>query len=549
MTTSSSVQPAGAASTQHTTVQKNITYAVERKTLGAFIPAHIKHYVCDGKLVEWTGDVQTVTSPAFANADDAPVALGSFPMLGEKESLACLDASVKAFDYGRGAWPKATPATRIAAVEKFVAGMEKVRDRMVELIQWEIAKNPADAAKEIDRTILYIKNTLDVYKKTINSESTFLRDSGVVAQCRRAPYGVVLCVGPSNYPINETYTTLIPAILMGNTVMLKVPRIGALCHEPTFKLFASCFPKGVVNIMSGSGRVSLGPIMKTGKVDILAFIGGSTAADELVKQHPKPHRLRMCLSLEAKNAAIILPDANLDNAAKVCTAGAFSYNGQRCTAIKLIFVHSSIKDAFIKKYIESVDSLQIGMPFDPVNITPLPNMRKVEYMQALVDDALAKGGKVANARGNRRQRTVFTPTVITDVTRDMRIFQEEQFGPVSPVCVFDDVSEVYEHLARCDYGQQASVFGEDPATVGSLCDVLTNLVARVNLNQQCQRGPDTFPFAGRKGSANGTLSVADALRVFSIRSMVATSGDNNVALVDDVVNTRTSNFLRLEYLF
>lgn len=526
-----------------------IEYTSADAAFPSFEPTHIRHYVCDGKLVEWTGETEDIVSPAFNNPTDDPVTLGSVPMLGEPEALKCLDAAVKAFDYGVGAWPNSTPASRIKAVEQFVAGMEKVRDRMVEIIQWEIAKNPADAGKEIDRTILYIRNTIEVYKRTLNSESGFLRDSGVVAQCRRAPYGVVLCVGPSNYPINETYTTLIPAILMGNTVMLKIPRVGALCHEPTFKLFASCFPPGVVNILSGGGRATLPAIMRSGKVDILAFIGGSKAADELVKVHPQPHRLRLCLALEAKNAAIVLADANLDNAVKVCTAGAFSYNGQRCTAIKIIFVHSSVKDAFLEKYNKAVDALKIGMPFDNVNITPLPNARKVAFMQSLVDDALEKGGKVANARGNKSERTVFTPTVITGVTKDMMIFKDEQFGPVSPVMTFENVAEVYEHISHAAYGQQASVFGNDPAALGPICDVLTNLVARVNVNQTCQRGPDTFPFTGRKGSAYGTLSVADALRVFSIRSMVATSGTGNIEIVNDILEQRSSNFLRLDYLF
>merc|ERR1712087_505299 len=163
---------------------------------------------------------------------------------------------------------------------------------MVQLIQWEIAKNPTDAAKEIDRTIIYIENTIAHLKTTLNGEAVFLRDSGVIAQCRRAPYGVVLAVGPRNYPINETYTTLIPALLMGNTVVLKTPRTGCLCHRPTYELFQRCFPKGVVNIVSGSGRTTLPAIMKTGGVDILAFIGTSKAADALQNAHPHPLDLR-----------------------------------------------------------------------------------------------------------------------------------------------------------------------------------------------------------------------------------------------------------------
>ncbi len=103
----------------------------------------------------------------------------------------------------------------------------------------------------------------------------------------------------------------------------------------------------------------------------------------------------------------------------------------------------------------------------------------------------------------------------------MQLFSVEQFGPVVPVAVFDDVGEVFDYVVASNYGQQASIFGNDPAVIGPLVDVLANQVCRVNLNAQCQRGPDVYPFTGRKDSAEATLSVSDALRCFSIRSMVA----------------------------
>lgn len=112
-------------------------------------------------------------------------------------------------------------------------------------------------------------------KQQINAESSFVQDSGVAAQVRNQPLGVVLCVAPQNYPLNESYCTLIPALLMGNTAVLKVPRSGVLCHFPTFKLFADALPAGVVNILTGSGRATMPAIMKSGKIDCLALIGSS----------------------------------------------------------------------------------------------------------------------------------------------------------------------------------------------------------------------------------------------------------------------------------
>eukprot|EP00455_Lapot_gusevi_P039380 TRINITY_DN4413_c0_g2_i6.p2 TRINITY_DN4413_c0_g2~~TRINITY_DN4413_c0_g2_i6.p2 ORF type:complete len:133 (+),score=40.96 TRINITY_DN4413_c0_g2_i6:86-484(+) len=132
----------------------------------------------------------------------------------------------------------------------------------------------------------------------------------------------------------------------------------------------------------------------------------------------------------------------------------------------------------------------------------------------------------------------------------MKCFHEEQFGPLIPVATFDNLHEIYEYLTESQFGQQASIFGTDPHQIASLIDVLVNQVSRVNINTQCQRGPDTFPFTGRKDSAYGTLSVHDALRVFSIRSLVATKDNKeNQNILNSIVSHRESNFLRLDHIF
>lgn len=164
--------------------------------------------------------------------------------------------------------------------------------------------------------------------------------------------------------------------------------------------------------------------------------------------------------------------------------------------------------------------------------------------------AKAKGATVANLHGGLSNRTFYFPSVVYPVKPDMALYTVEQFGPVVPVAVFDDVAEVMDFMETSHYGQQASVFGHDPKVVGPLVDVLANQVCRVNLNAQCQRGPDVYPFTGRKDSAEGTLSVSDALRCFSIRSVVAaTDNAPNRRLLQDVLRTRSSNFINTDYLF
>ena len=312
----------------------------------------------------------------------------------------------------------------------------------------------------------------------------------------------MLNLGPFNYPFNETYTTLIPAIIMGNTAVMKIPNVGALAHMETMEAFAECFPKGVVNFISGAGRETMPPIMATGKVDIFAFIGTSKAADALVKAHPCPHRLKNCLSLEAKNVGIVCKDADVDEAVAECALGALSYNGQRCTAIKQILVHQSVAEEFVTKLSAKVGSMKLGLPWDAgVELTPLPEPGKPQYLADLRADATEKGAKVIapGAEQGWGHTTVF-PSIVYPVTKDMRVMQEEQFGPLIPVAVFSAMSEVEEYVMTSDYGQQAAVFskGTDMSELGALLDLLTHNVARVNLNCQCQRSPDTFPFTGRK---------------------------------------------------
>ena len=132
----------------------------------------------------------------------------------------------------------------------------------------------------------------------------------------------------------------------------------------------------------------------------------------------------------------------------------------------------------------------------------------------------------------------------------MRIYQEEQFGPLVPVVPYRDLQTVIDYVLDSDYGQQLSIFGSDSAQVGRLVDAFANQVGRININAQCQRGPDSFPFNGRKNSAEGTLSVHDALRVFSIRTLVATKfQDGNKALVSEIIRKRESSFLTTDYIF
>jgi acyl-CoA reductase-like NAD-dependent aldehyde dehydrogenase len=517
-------------------------------------PIHQRVSVVNGELQSWDGECRPVLSPVCvrqADGDVRQVEIGSVPVMGVDQSDQALAAAVRAWDQGRGEWPTMSTAQRIACMQDFIRRMAAQRETVVRLIMWEIGKSLADSRKEFDRTIEYVEATIDALKHLDNDSSRFVQAEGFAGQIRRTPLGVVLCMGPYNYPLNETFATLIPALLMGNTVVFKPPQYGTLLFAPLLEAFAKAFPAGVVNTIYAPGSLVVPRLLASGQVNVLALIGSSKIADHLKKQHPKSHRLRAVLGLDAKNAAIVLADADLDLAVRECVAGALSFNGQRCTALKMLLVHRSIVQPFLQRLTAAIDALKVGMPWDEgVQITPLPGPHRTAYMDEALRDAQAQGARVLNAGGGDSCVTLYRPAVVYPVREGMKLYREEQFGPLVPVADFEDIEEALQYVVTSEHGQQVSLFGNDPAQLGALIDPLVNQVCRVNLNSQCQRGPDVFPFAGRKDSAEGTLSVTDALRAFSIRSMVAArQTPANERLLNAISEQQRSRFVHTSFLF
>ena len=345
--------------------QYNIKKTIEQKT-----------YLVDGQLKTWSGETANIYSTISSTESYQPTLLGSIPQLGEEQANEALDAACNAFNKGKGLWPTMKVVDRIACMDKFVSQMKTKREEIVKLLMWEIGKTLPDSEKEFDRTIDYIYDTIEDYKQMDRDSAKFEKNSGVNAHIRRGPLGVVLCLGPYNYPLNETFCLLIPALIMGNTAIFKPAKFGVLLISPLLEAFQNSFPKGVVNIIYGRGRALATPIMKSGKIDVLALIGHSTSAKALQTQHPKVNRLRLVLGLEAKNPAIVLSDADLDVTIDECIAGSLAFNGQRCTALKVLYVHEDIVEEFNKRFSAKVDELKFGNPWESgVKLTPSTRTR------------------------------------------------------------------------------------------------------------------------------------------------------------------------------
>jgi glyceraldehyde-3-phosphate dehydrogenase (NADP+) len=509
-----------------------------------------------------------------------PVEIGKMPQFSTKMALQVLDEAVAAWNGGFGdgsssSWPQSTFGQRFAMLENVLLELSKSRDAIGEILMWEIGKNYNDALNEFDRTIDFAHSVLNSAKSLAEFSGQAAASDGTTSSAwtstgatrafvRRAALGIVLALGPFNYPLNETYAALIPALLMGNICILKIPTTGGLVHLLTLQAFQKALPAGTIHFIAGGGRTTLPPLMQTGKINALAFIGGSHAADDLIQKHPNPHRLKVFLQLEANNMGVYLDDLfqpqdetallMLDHAVDQAVLGSLSYNGQRCTALKLHMVPSQHAETFVQKLVQQVEALPVGLPWQQHHgsntyskITPLPTQQRIEYMQTLLQDALSKGATIRNKNGgmlvgihnNKNDTlcsgcsTLMVPAVLYPVTPDMRVFHEEQFGPLVPVASYDDLEQDVLPLARDGpYAQQVAIFtsaldianttsSKEYSVVASLVDRFAMVFGRINLNTQCGRGPDTLPFTGRRSSAMGTMSVVDALREFSIPVVVS----------------------------
>ncbi len=209
-------------------------------------PVEQREYLINGETRIWEGSLNPVLSPVFVKDGDqyTQKTIGSTPLLTSKESAEALDAAVKAYDMGHGLWPTLSVQERIEHVEKFLVAMRAQRDEVVKLLMWEIGKTLKDSEKEFDRTCDYIVDTIKAYKDLDRNSAKLIEEQGFMGQIRRVPLGVSLCMGPYNYPLNETFTTLIPALVMGNTVVFKPAKYGVLLIRPLLDAFRTSFLRG-----------------------------------------------------------------------------------------------------------------------------------------------------------------------------------------------------------------------------------------------------------------------------------------------------------------
>ncbi|MFX0000422.1 MAG: NADP-dependent glyceraldehyde-3-phosphate dehydrogenase [Candidatus Hermodarchaeota archaeon] len=377
-----------------------------------------------------------------------------------------------------------------------------------------------EIGKPINSAISEITRTADIFKATADSSlllsgETIIGDAfegytrEKVSMTYRVPLGVILCIGPFNYPFNLTGSKIAPALIAGNTVVMKPPTQGPLTalHFGII-LEKAGVPPGAFHIITGRGSEIGDYLVSHPLIDMINFTGSSETGKNLAKvAGMKP----ILLELGGKDAAIVLDDAELEITVKAIVSGAFSFSGQRCTAVKRVLPMPGIADKLIEKVTEETLKLTTGDPAENKKIGPLISSEQCEYVRGLINDALDKGAILKC--GNKREGNIILPTVLDNVNTNMRIAWEEPFGPVLPFIRINSAEQAIEISNKSEYGLQGMIFTNDIDLAFNIAQELE--VGTVQINGQSARGPDHFPFLGTKSSGLGTQGVKYSIEAMS----------------------------------
>ncbi len=432
--------------------------------------------------------------------------VGTVPAL-KKEDIDHAFASAK---NSQKEWETLSVEQRSELLLKWAKELSKKQDELVEMMVQEIAKPVSQAKTEVERTVKLIEDVVksynEIYKEQIDG-ATIGAPSKEITIFRKA-VGVVLAISPFNYPVNLAVAKIAPALVSGNSVVFKAATNGTLVGSIIAETIAAAgFPAGVFNFVTGRGR-DIGDFLTTNdEINAISFTGGENVGIEISK---KSKMANVILELGGKDAALILPSADLELTVKQVTKGAFSYSGQRCTAIKRVFIARPNKEAFENQLVEAVSKLTIGNAADDKDITPVINESSAKYIMELVNEAIDKGAKALTEI--KQEGNLIHPIVLTNVTQDMRIAREEQFGPVLPIIEVKDLDVAIDYLNDSKYGLQASIFTAKPETVEKY--QMRFDVGSLNINGASQRGPDALPFTGVKNSGLNVQGIK-----YSIESM------------------------------
>ena len=460
---------------------------------------------------EWKSSEKEITIYSPINQEE----LGTVPAMSQTE----VDEAMQAARAALPAWRALSAVERAAYLHKTAAILERDKEKIGTILAKEVAKGIKAAIGEVVRTADLIRYAaeegLRITGQAMEGGGFEAASKNKLAVVRREPVGVVLAIAPFNYPVNLSGSKIAPALIAGNVVMFKPPTQGSISGLLLAKAFEEAgIPAGVFNTITGRGSEIGDYIIEHKEVNFINFTGSTPIGERIGRlAGMRP----IMLELGGKDAALVLEDADLEHAAKQIVAGAFSYSGQRCTAIKRVIVLESVADKLATLLQAEVAKLTVGDPFDNADITPVIDNASADFIWGLIEDAQEKGAQTLTPI--KREGNLLWPVLFDQVTKDMKVAWEEPFGPVLPIIRVANVEEAIAFANESEFGLQSSVFTNDFKKAFEIAEKLE--VGTVHINNKTQRGPDNFPFLGVKGSGAGVQGIKYSIEAMTnVKSIV-----------------------------
>ncbi|HEV2585610.1 TPA: NADP-dependent glyceraldehyde-3-phosphate dehydrogenase [Streptococcus pneumoniae] len=460
---------------------------------------------------KWKSSEQEITIYSLINQEE----LGTVPAMTQTEA----DEAMQAARAALPAWRALSAVERAAYLHKTAAILERDKEEIGTILAKEVAKGIKAAIGEVVRTADLIRYAaeegLRITGQAMEGGGFEAASKNKLAVVRREPVGIVLAIAPFNYPVNLSASKIAPALIAGNVVMFKPPTQGSISGLLLAKAFEEAgIPAGVFNTITGRGSEIGDYIIEHKEVNFINFTGSTPIGERIGRlAGMRP----IMLELGGKDAALVLEDADLEHAAKQIVAGAFSYSGQRCTAIKRVIVLESVADKLATLLQEEVSKLTVGDPFDNADITPVIDNASADFIWGLIEDAQEKEAQALTPI--KREGNLLWPVLFDQVTKDMKVAWEEPFGPVLPIIRVASVEEAIAFANESEFGLQSSVFTNDFKKAFEIAEKLE--VGTVHINNKTQRGPDNFPFLGVKGSGAGVQGIKYSIEAMTnVKSIV-----------------------------
>jgi aldehyde dehydrogenase len=404
----------------------------------------------------WSDALFDVPSPANPEECVGRIVLGD-----EAYAASAVEAAADAFP----AWAATPPAERAEHVRAALAALDENSADLGPLITREMGKILREATSEVAMPGIVLGKYAPHFEAMVDEVVSDERGEVVVA---RVPHGVVSLIVPFNWPIAQLALKLFPALLTGNTVVVKPSPLAPLAVTKALHLMAGALPPGVVNVVFGLDSEVASVLTTHPKIRMVSFTGSIETGRKVMAAAAASIK-HVVLELGGNDPALILQDASLDP--KQCVRimqSIFATSGQGCQLIKRIYVHRSRHDELVEKLVSGAEQFYVvGDGLEPdVNLGPVVTQAQRDRINRLVDESVSAGG-TATAAGRVHDEEVFErgwfirPTFVTDAPQDAGLVMEEQFGPVVPIVAFDDEDDALRMANATEFGLAASVWTED----------------------------------------------------------------------------------------